>query len=39
MSSFFDYLTCINDTKKDLMREDPESEKDYVPFIVLDHPL
>jgi len=34
MSSFFDFLTCINDTKKDLIREDPQSEKDYVPFMV-----
>ena len=34
MSSFFDFLTCINDTKKDLIREDPQAEKDYVPFMV-----
>ena len=32
--SFFDFLNSINDTKKDLLREDPQSEKDYVPFMV-----
>ena len=32
--SFFDYLNAINDTKKDLLREDPLSEKDYVPFMI-----
>lgn len=32
--SFFDFLNCINDTKKDLLREDPLSEKDYVPFMI-----
>lgn len=30
----FDFLNSINDTKKDLMREDPACEKDYTPFIV-----
>lgn len=34
MSSFFDFLNAINDTKKDLIREDPHTEKDYVPFMV-----
>lgn len=34
MSSFFDFLNAINDTKKDLIKEDPHSEKDYVPFMV-----
>lgn len=34
MSSFFDFLNAINDTKKDLIREDPLTEKDYVPFMV-----
>ena len=32
--SFFDYLNAINSTKKDLMSEDPLSEKDYVPFMI-----
>lgn len=32
--SFFDFLNAINTTKKDLLREDPLSEKDYVPFMV-----
>lgn len=32
--SFFDFLNAINDTKKDLLKEDPLSEKDYVPFMV-----
>jgi NACalpha-BTF3-like transcription factor len=34
MSSFFDFLNAINDTKKDLIKEDPHTEKDYVPFMV-----
>lgn len=32
--SFFDYLNAINMTKKDLMKEDPLSEKDYVSFMI-----
>jgi NACalpha-BTF3-like transcription factor len=32
--SFFDYLNAINVTKQDLMKEDPLSEKDYVPFMI-----
>ena len=32
--SFFDYLNAINTTKKDLMKEDPLSEKDYIPFMI-----
>lgn len=32
--SFFDYLNAINTTKQDLMKEDPLSEKDYVPFMI-----
>lgn len=32
--SFFDFLNAINDTKKDLLREDPLSEKEYLPFMV-----
>lgn len=32
--SFFDFLNSINDTKKDLLKEDPLSEKDYIPFMV-----
>lgn len=32
--SFFDFLNAINTTKKDLIKEDPQSEKDYVPFMI-----
>ena len=32
--SFFDYLNAINVSKVDLMKEDPLSEKDYVPFMI-----
>lgn len=32
--SFFDFLNAINSTKKDLLKEDPLSEKDYVPFMI-----
>lgn len=32
--SFFDFLNAINDTKKDLIREDPLTEKDYVSFMI-----
>lgn len=32
--NFFDFLNSINDTKKDLLKEDPQSEKEYVPFMV-----
>ena len=32
--SFFDFLNAINDTKKDLLREDPLTEKDYVSFMI-----
>lgn len=32
--SFFDYLNAINVTKQDLLKDDPLSEKDYVPFMV-----
>lgn len=32
--SFFDFLNAINDTKKDLIREDPHTEKEYVSFMV-----
>ena len=34
MSSFFDFLNAINDTKKDLLTEDPSTESSYVPFMV-----
>jgi len=30
----FDFLNEINYGKKDLIREDPQNEKDYVPFMV-----
>lgn len=33
-TSFFDFLNAINDTKVDLIKEDPQSEKDYIPFMV-----
>jgi hypothetical protein len=33
-TSFFDFLNAINDTKVDLIKEDPQNEKDYVPFMV-----
>ena len=32
--SFFDFLNAINDSKKDLIREDPLTEKEYIPFMV-----
>lgn len=32
--NFFDFLNSINDNKKDLIKEDPLCEKDYVPFMV-----
>lgn len=32
--SFFDFLNSINDTKEDLLKKDPLTEKDYVPFMV-----
>lgn len=32
--SFFDFLNAINTTKKDLIKEDPLSEKEYVPFMI-----
>lgn len=30
----FDFLNAINDTKKDLLRDDPLNEKDYSPFMI-----
>lgn len=32
--SFFDFLNAINDSKKDLIKNDPLTEKDYVPFMI-----
>ena len=32
--SFFDFLNAINDSKVDLLKKDPQTEKDYVPFMV-----
>ena len=32
--NFFDFLNAINDNKRDLLKEDPQSEKDYAPFMV-----
>jgi hypothetical protein len=34
MSNFFDHLSAINETKKNLIREDPETESGYVPFMI-----
>lgn len=33
MPSLSDYLNSINYTKKDLIKEDPLAEKDYLPFV------
>ena len=30
----FEFIKTINDTKHNLMDEDPEIEKDYIPFLV-----
>ena len=30
----FEFIKTINDTKHNLMDEDPEVEKDYIPFLV-----
>lgn len=30
----FEYLNCINETKKDVIAEDPDLEKEYSPFMV-----
>lgn len=32
--NFFDFLNAINTTKKDLLKEDPLSEKDYSAFMI-----
>lgn len=32
--NFFDFLNSINDTKDHLIKKDPHTEKDYVPFMV-----
>ena len=32
--NFFDFLNSINETKKDLIREDPLSEKEYNSFMI-----
>ena len=32
--NFFDFLNAINVTKQDLIKEDPQSEKEYVPFMI-----
>lgn len=33
-TSFFDFLNSINDTKVDLIADDPANEANYVPFMV-----
>lgn len=30
----FEYLNCINETKKDVIAEEPDLEKEYSPFMV-----
>ena len=32
--NFFDFLNSINETKKDLLLEDPLNEKEYVSFMI-----
>ena len=32
--NFFDFLNAINTTKKDILREDPQAEKEYAPFMI-----
>lgn len=32
--NFFDFLNSINDHKRDLIKEDPHSEKDYNAFMI-----
>lgn len=32
--NFFDFVNAINVTKQDLIKDDPQSEKEYVPFMV-----
>ena len=32
--NFFDFLNSINVTKQDLIKDDPQSEKEYVPFMI-----
>lgn len=32
--NFFDFLNSINETKKDLIAEDPLNEKEYNPFMI-----
>jgi hypothetical protein len=32
--NFFDYLNAINDTKVDLMKDDPLAVKEYKPFMI-----
>jgi hypothetical protein len=34
MAKLGDFLTAINQTKKNLMDEDPMTEKEYLPFVV-----
>jgi len=34
MAKLGDFLTAINQTKKNLMDEDPMAEKEYLPFVV-----
>jgi hypothetical protein len=34
MAKLGDFLTAINKSKKNLMDEDPETEKEYLPFVV-----
>ena len=34
MAKLGDFLTSINKSKKNIMDEDPETEKEYLPFVV-----
>lgn len=34
MSNFFSHLKAINETKEDLLRDDPQSAKDYSAFMI-----
>ena len=34
MSSPFDFINAVSQTKKDIFAEDPQANKDYVPYII-----
>jgi hypothetical protein len=37
MTNLFDFVESINNSKKDLIREDNISEKEYLPFMINKH--